>query len=141
MIPASKRKDTHPCECGGVAEQLLFDDEKDESERVPGLIIRGNQRPMKVSAIDFPVGWEKGNTNAERQEARYAEAIETTRRRAREVDKDAIKGGIRHIASIPRELHRLRSRQYGKGYFDPGSQSTAELKAKLKADRLYFHTD
>jgi len=103
--------------------------------------VRGVQRDFKLDASHVPVGWEHGNTDAKKQERRYTKIVEETGARARAVDKQAIKGGIRHIATVPRELHRARSNQFGKDYFDPASQSVGELKEKLKADGLLFHRD
>lgn len=100
--------------------------------------VRGVQRDFKLDASHVPVGWERGNTDAQQQEARYTKIVAETGARARAVDKQAIKGGIRHIATVPRELHRARTNQFGKDYLDPGSQSTSELKEKLKADGLLF---
>lgn len=122
--------DTQSCECGGSAERLF-------SSTVQ-VICKGAERDMKLDSSCVPIGWEKGNTDAARQEQRYSKLIQETRTRARAVDKQAIKGGIRHIASVPRELHRMRSNQFGKDYLDPASQSKGELKAKLKSDGLLF---
>lgn len=102
------------------------------------MLVRGNQRPIKLDWTDMPLGWERGNGNAKKQEERYDEVVNETKKRALAVDKQAIKNGIRHIATVPREMHRLRSKQYGKSYLDPASQSTAELKGKLKSDGLLF---
>lgn len=121
---------TQPCSCGGVAEQVFNADVE--------IMCKGNQRPMVLDERCVPLGWERGNTDCARQEAAYAKIVGETRDRARKVDKQAIKGGIRHIARVPRELQRLRTNQYGKDYLDPGSQSKDEIKAKLKSDGLLF---
>lgn len=119
-----------PCPCGGTAARVI--------DWGGHCIVRGVERPFKLDATSAPIGWERGNT-AEAQEARYSRLIEKRRKAARANDKQAIKGGIRSIASVPRELVRERSKQYGKDYFDPTAQSAGELKEKLKSDGLLFH--
>lgn len=119
-----------PCACGAKAERVY------DFSRVQVCVL-GNQRDFKLDATCVPIGWDKGNT-AEKQEARYRKLIAENKKKALAVDKQAIKGGIRHIATVPREFHRMRSNQYGKKYFDPASQSTTEIKQKLKSDGLLF---
>lgn len=121
-----------PCGCGGTAVRV-FDWEGQT-------IVRGAERPWKLDASSVPIGWLDGNT-AQEQEARYTRHVESLRRRAQAVDKQAIRGGVRHIASVPREVHRERSKQYGKDYLDPTKQTGKELKEKLKSDGLYLHKD
>lgn len=126
----SERTDQLPCECGKSAEQVI--------NWRGDCTVKGNQRPMKLDPTCMPIGWERGNVDAAKQERRYDRLIRERKKRALEVDSQAIKNGFRHIASVPRELQRLRSNQYGKDYFDPAAQSLGELKAKLKADDLLF---
>lgn len=128
--PISAHTATVPCGCGSLAAQVY----NWQGET----IVKGQQYAFKKDAACLPVGWEHGNLDPDRQEQRYAKLIRETKKRARQVDKQACKGGIRHIASIPRELVRMRSNQFGKDYFDPSEQSTKELKDKLKRDDLLF---
>jgi len=121
------------CPCGAQAHQTFNANVQ--------CIIRGNQRMFDVDNLNNrPIGWEWGNT-AEAQNRRYSKITADAKKAARKVDKQAIKGGIRLIAKVPRELHRARSNQFGKDYFDPSKQSGAEMKQKLKEDGLYLHKD
>lgn len=122
--------DTLGCSCGKKAKRVFSADVE--------VLVKGRERPMKLDHTCVPIGWERGNTSAAKQEARYSREIQETRNRAHAVDKQAIKNGIRHIAKVPRELHRMRTNQYGKDYYDPSQQSVGELKAKLKSDGLLF---
>lgn len=115
------------CRCGGLATSLISDQIE--------TIVRGNERPYKLDALCMPVGWEHGNTDADAQERAYAEIVRRERKQALEVDKRAIKGGIRKIATQPREHYRLRTKQYGKDYYRGDNQ---DIKAKLKSDGLLF---
>ena len=121
---------TVECECGGQAAQVF--------ETLPEVCVKGNQREFKLDNMCAPVGWEHGNTDSEKQERRYKALIESTRAEAKKNDKAAIKGGIRHIAKVPRELARMRGNQFGKDYLDPSKQSATEIKSKLKSDGLLF---
>ena len=118
------------CECGGVAQRVFDADVQ--------VCVKGNALPFHLDATDVPVGWQHGNTDAEKQERRHSKMVAQFKKRAKEVDKQAIKGGIRHIARVPRELQRMRTKQFGKDYFDPSAQTTTELKDKLKADGQLF---
>lgn len=118
------------CECGGMASRVF-----DTSFEV---CVKGNAPKFELDASCVPIGWEKGNTNAAAAEAAHGRKVRGLKRKAKEVDKQAIKGGIRHIASVPRELHRMRSKQFGKDYWDPASQSKDEMKDKLKRDDQLF---
>lgn len=120
----------HPCVCGAVAARVF--------DSMPEVCVKGNERPFKLDATCVPIGWQHGNTDVEKQERRYKKLINETKKRAQAVDKQAIKGGIRHIGSVPRELMRMRTNQYGKDYLDPAQQSTAEVKEKLRSDGLLF---
>lgn len=124
------KPDTVPCECGGVAERIINWD--------GNTIVKGSERPYKLDWTSVPVNWEHGNVDPNAQQRRYERHIAEKRKLAVQNDKKAIKGGIRQIASIPRELWRMRTNQYGKDYFSASTQSTAELKTKLKADGLLF---
>lgn len=115
------------CGCGGQASSIISDQIE--------TIVKGNERPYKLDGLCLPVGWENGNTDADAQERAYAKIIASERKQALEVDKKAIKGGIRKIATQPREHHRLRTRQYGRDYY---SGDAADIKAKLKSDGLLF---
>lgn len=130
FLPMSQRTDSVPCDCGKEAERIF------DCSNV-SVCNKGAMRDFKLDATSVPIGWERGNT-AEKQEARYRKIVGEARNTARAVDKQAIKGGIRHIAKVPREFHRMRSNQFGKAYLDPATQSTAELKDKLKSDGLLF---
>lgn len=121
---ADKPDHTRCSSCGGRAESIISADIE--------VLVHGNQRPFKLSETCLPVGWEKGNTDADGQEAAYAEIINRERKLACETDKKAIKNGIRKIATVPRELHRMRTNQYGKDYYG------SDVKSKLKADGLLF---
>lgn len=125
---------SHPevmaCSCGGTAA-MLFNWQGD-------CFAKGNERQIKLDPTCVPIGWDRGNTGAQ-QEERYRRIVNDTAKRARSVDKQAIKGGIRHIARMPRELQRLRQSQYGKAYLDPSQQSADELKSKLRSDGVLFH--
>ena len=129
-LSISSHPEEVPCGCGGTASQLY----NWQGET----IVRGKERPIQLSATDVPIGWENGNTDPQKQHERYAKLIGDTRNLAIANDKSAIKGGIRQIAKVPRELHRLRSKQYGKEYYDPSKQSADELKQKLRSDGLLF---
>lgn len=130
-LTMSQRTDTMPCACGGVANQVF--------NWGGETLVKGGERPFKLDPLCVPVGWEHGNTDCAKQEARYAQMIGEARKNARKNDKQAIKGGIRQIAKVPREIVRMRQNQYGKSYYDPSSQSAGELKAKLDADGLLHH--
>lgn len=121
---------THACACGGMAERSFT--------ACPEVLVLGAARDWKIDHRSVPIGWERGNTGRE-QEARYAAHIEATRKLARANDKKAIRGGIRHIATVPREAVRARNNQFGKDYLDPTQQSTTELKRKLRSDGFLFH--
>jgi putative FmdB family regulatory protein len=99
--------------------------------------VKGGERPFSLGATSMPIGWDKGNTG-DAQERRYKQLIDSTRKEALKNDRQAIKGGIRHIAKVPREFHRMRTQQYGKAYLDPAEQSADSIKEKLKSDGLLF---
>lgn len=130
FLPMSQRKSSVPCECGAEAAQVF--DWQGES------LVKGGSRPFKLDGACVPIGWEKGNTDAEKQERRYQSLIGERKKAAQANDKQAIKGGIRMIASVPRELMRMRQNQYGKEYLDPSRQSSTELKDQLRSDGLLF---
>ena len=123
----SARKAEVPCECGGTADRVF--DWQGHS------FTKGVERPWKLDATSLPIGWLDGNTGA-KQEKRYRKIVEEKRKLARRNDRKAIQQGIRHIASVPREVLRERNKQYGKDYLDPTIQTTSELKIKLKSDGL-----
>lgn len=131
LLQMSAHSPTQPCDCGAVANQEF--NWQGES------FVKGSERPFKLDATCVPLGWEHGNTDCEKQERRYAKMIGERRKNAQANDKKAIKGGIRAIGSVPRELVRMRQNQYGKSYFDPTQQTTSELKEKLQAEGLAFH--
>jgi hypothetical protein len=123
---------TVQCGCGTLASQVF--NWQGES------FVKGNERPFKLDASCVPIGWEHGNTGP-RQQERYSKLIAEKKKQARRVDKQAIKGGIRHIASVPRELYRARRNQYGMDYLNPAATTEKELVDQLKADGLYLHKD
>lgn len=129
-LSIASQPETMECRCGGQARKII--NWRGDST------VKGNQKDFKLSATDVPIGWERGNTDPVKQEARYRKIIESERSRAVANDKAAIKNGLRKIASVPRELMRTRSNQFGKDYLDPSSQSTTEIKQKLKEDGLLF---
>lgn len=129
-LTMSQRTDTKPCVCGGVASQV-FNWGGDSC-------VLGNERPFKLDKFCVPIGWERGNTDCDAQEARYAKIIGNHRKLAVKNDKAAIKGGIRHRGSVPRELMRMRQRQYGKSYLDPTQNSPKEIESQLASDGLLF---
>jgi len=118
------------CECGEAMHQTFNANVE--------CCVKGGERAFKLDHTCMPVGWEHGNTDCDKQEKRYKRMIESEKARAIKNDRQAIKGGIRKIASVPRELHRMRSNQFGKEYLDPTKQSPGELKEKLKSDGLLF---
>lgn len=120
------------CECGNVARQCFDHDIT--------VLVKGGSRDFKLDNVSVPIGWERGVTGAE-QQARYDRTIRATKKLAQQNDKQAIKGGIRHIGSVPLELMRSRQNQYGKDYLDPCANSADEIKSQLKSDGLYFHND
>lgn len=126
VFTMAEKPDLLACECGGQAASLINGDVE--------VLVKGNQRPMKLTGTCVPVGWERGNTDPDVQERRYAEIINSERKAVRANDKKAIRNGFRKIASVPRELHRMRTNQYGKSYWQE------DTKAKLKSDGL-LHTD
>jgi len=130
ILSISDHQETLPCECGGIAERVFL--------TAPVVLVKGNQPDFKLDWTDMPIGWEHGNTDCVAQERRYAKIINETKKLAIENDREAIKGGIRHIARIPKELDRARSKQFGNDYFEPSMQSKDDLKAKLKADGMLF---
>lgn len=131
FLALSQHKTTQPCGCGAVARQEI--NWQGES------FVRGGERPFKLDPLCVPVGWQHGNTDCEKQEERYRQIIGEARKNARANDKRAIKGGVRLIAKVPREVDRMRKNQYGKDYYDPSTQSTGQLKEKFKADGLLIH--
>jgi hypothetical protein len=98
------------------------------------VIMKDNPFAMKPDQFDLPIGWERGNTDPDVQERRYAKMIREERKQVRAVDKQAIKNNLRKIASVPRELHRLRTKQFGKDYWQD------DTRAKLKREGL-LHVD
>lgn len=130
-LTLSQRTATVPCACGGIAQQEI--NWQGES------YVRGGERPFKLDPTCVPVGWQHGNTDCEKQEARYAQIIGEARKSARANDKSAIKKGCRLIAKVPREVDRMRKNQYGRDYYDPSEQSPSQLKEKFKADGLLIH--
>lgn len=133
IVAMSQHSPVSTCACGHEASQT-FDEWTGE------VLVKGNQRPFKLDGTCVPIGWERGNT-AEKQDARYRRLVAEKKKLARQNDKQAIKGGIRHIASVPRELYRMRRNQYGKDYLNPSALSESELVSQLKSDGLYLHKD
>lgn len=129
FLPFSAYKPEVPCSCGELARRTYED--------CPEVLVKGNQRAIKLDATDVPIGWQSGNRDPEVQEKRYERLINAKRKLAIENDKAAIKGGIRQIASVPRELDRLRRKQFGKDYWDT-TNGKDDIKAKLKADGMLF---
>lgn len=107
FLSFSAYKPEMPCSCGGLAE-------RDFSNDAPEVCVKGNQRDFKLDATDVPLGWQHGNTDPVKQEARYAKIIRDAKKAAFHNDKQAIKQGIRMIARVPRELDRARRKQFGK---------------------------
>ena len=128
-LSISSHPEEMPCGCGGRAAQL-YNWQGDS-------FVKGRDRPFKLDERCAVIDWNKGNT-PEKQEARYAKIVQETGTLARVNDKAAIKGGIRHIARVPREVVRSRNNEFGKDYLDPSQQSTSDIKDKLKADGLLF---
>lgn len=112
------------CECGGVCSSII--------SGFVEVMVTGSTRPFKLDATCMPVGWEKGNVDNVAQEREYQRVIGNHKKLARRHDKQAIKGGIRHIGSVPRELHRMRQNQYGKDYWQQ------DTKKRLAEDDLLF---
>lgn len=119
-----------PCGCGGTAVKII--------NWRGDCVVKGTERPWKLDERCAPIGWNHGNTS-EAQERRYTKIVEETKKLAVANDRKAIKGGVRQIAKVPREVLRLRQNQYGKDYLDPASQSADEIKSKLRSDGLLFH--
>jgi len=130
IVAMSQHSAVSTCVCGCKAAQT-FDEWSGE------VLVKGNCRPFKLDGTCVPIGWERGNT-AEAQDARYRKHIAEKKKLARQNDKQAIKGGIRHIGSVPRELLRMRRNQYGNDYLNPCSLSEGELVSQLKSDDLYL---
>lgn len=128
FLPFSAYTPSVLCSCGKVACRTYED--------CPEVLVKGNQRRIKLDATDVPIGWERGNRDPEAQERRYARHINAKKKLAIANDKAAIKGGIRQIASVPRELDRLRRKQFGKDYWDTTNKD--DIKAKLKSDEMLF---
>lgn len=121
------------CPCGAEAFQLFNGNVE--------IIARGHQKSFDVDNLrNRPIGWERGNTAAA-QVRRYDRIRNEAQKLAQANDKQAIKGGIRLIAKVPREKQRARQNQFGKDYWDPSRQSASELKQKLKDDGEYLHKD
>lgn len=112
------------CKCGGRAESLI-------NANIEA-IVKGRERPFMLNETSRPVGWERGNTDCVAQENYYSQLVQSERKAAAAADKRAIKNGIRKIATVPREFHRMRTQQFGKDYYRD------DTKAKLKADGLLF---
>jgi len=123
---------TVQCGCGTLASQVF--NWQGES------FVKGNERPFKLDGTCVPIGWERGNTGPA-QQRRYEKLIAATKKAARKNDKQAIKGGIRLDAKVPRELLRARQNQYGKDYLNPCVLSGKELTEQLKSEGLYLHKD
>lgn len=98
------------CGCGGRAESLISDSIE--------VLVKGNQYAFKLNKYCVPVGWEKGNTDAELQEQRYSKILRRNRKLAQDNKQKARKGGIELIAQVPREMDRLRKQQFGKDYYE-----------------------
>jgi putative FmdB family regulatory protein len=125
VFSMAQKPDHLTCECGGRAESLI-------SLTAEQVLIKDGERPFKLSALDMPVGWQHGNTDCEKQEARYRKIVARDRKLAADNKKKAIKGGIQKIATVPRELDRLRKKQYGKDYW------SEDTERKLKQDGLFY---
>lgn len=130
FVPMSQRQASMACSCGAQAPQQI----NWEGEACA----KGNRRPYELNAQCVPLGWEKGNVDCEAQEQAYSRIINNSKRLALQNDKKAIKGGIRMIGRVPRELMRMRQNQYGKDYLDASANSTTEVKAQLKSEGLLF---
>lgn len=120
----AEKPDTVACSCGGSCSSVI-------SDRIEVLIC-GNEKKYALDALSVPVGWERGNTDAEAQERRYAKIINESRKQAKAVEKQAAKRGMRLIARQPREHYRMRTKQFGKDYYQ------SDVKRKLKEDGLLF---
>lgn len=120
----AEKPDVLSCDCGGVSTSLI--------SRSIEVLVTGNTRPFKLDATCVPVGWEHGNTDVAAQERRYSKMIAETKKAAIANDKQAIKGGVRCIGRVPRELDRMRRNQYGKDYWQQ------DTKKRLAEDGLLF---
>jgi putative FmdB family regulatory protein len=129
----SDHSPTIACGCGELASQVW--NWQGES------FVKGRERPFKLDGTCVPIGWEKGNTDCEKQEARYRTMIAAERKAAKSNRKQATKQGIRKIGSVPRELMRMRQNQYGKEYLSPSDQGAGEVKSQLKSEGLLFDSD
>jgi putative FmdB family regulatory protein len=126
----AEHKSEMACACGSVATQTY--------DHMPEFLLKGMPRDFKLDATCVPIGWEHGNTDIKVQQDRYSRKIEGHRKLARQNQSKAIRGGIQHIGSVPRELMRMRQNQYGKDYLNPSATSETELKDQLRSEGLLF---
>lgn len=122
----AEKPDVLACECGGEMHSMF-------SSTVE-ILAKGNTREFKLDASCVPIGWERGN-DGQKQAERYRQIVAESRKMARAGDKKAIKNGVRLVGKVPRELDRLRKKQYGKDYYQ------TDTVEKLKSDGLYLHGD
>lgn len=123
LFSMSAKPDTVSCPCGGEAVSII-------TELAPAFV-KGVAWEIPYHLRTNPIGWEKGNTDAEAQERRYAKLQQETSSRCAELARGAHKkNDFRIAAKIPRELFLARQRQCGKDYWQN------EGDAALKRDGL-----
>ena len=120
----AEKPDTLPCSCGGVSCSIISDQIE--------VIAKDNEPNLRLSALDMPIGWDKGNIDPAKQEARYRKIVARDRKLAGDAKQKAIKGGIQKIATVPRELDRLCKKNYGKDYF------ATDTERKLKQLGVFY---
>lgn len=126
----SERPSALDCPCGGNATQII--------NWQGQCFVKGGELPFDRRHMTRPVGWHKkdvkdGEAFCREHERRYRKQWEQDRREALEAARDGgRKGTIRHIGSIPAELHAMRRSQYGPEYW------TENPREALARDNLLF---
>lgn len=104
-----------------------------EAGYAPGvqLAVKGFKK-YKPTALDVPVGWERGLTNPAKNHERFKEHWREQKKLANAAKSGAIKRGFRHIADVPYEIDRIRRRQFGNDYW------RNNVEQHLKDEGLHF---
>lgn len=113
-------RETVRCSCGGTGRRAFH--------TCPEVLVKGNQYGHSLSALDVPVGWQRGNTDPEAYERNMWAQQAALKKVVQENKGHQHKTGIRHIGSIPLVVDRMRRRQFGNDYWQ------TDIKDKLKRD-------
>ena len=105
----TEMRETVRCSCGGTGRRSFT--------ACPEVLVKGNQYATKLTATDVPIGWHKGNTDADAYEREIARGQRELRKTVQEHKAHQHKTGFRHIGSVPLVVDRMRRRQFGNDYW------------------------